>query len=98
MTVETRTKKRFGLSEGIVVVVAIIIIAALSYLAYSRIVGSDTSKTHTNAQQADGHIHDTMQMPSVNTTDDLDKATQSLDDSSFEKDGNADLDAQAGGI
>lgn len=98
MTVEARTKKRFGLSEGIVVIVAIIIIVALSYLAYSRIVGSDTSKTHTNTQQADGHIHDTMQMPSVNTTDDLDKATQSLDNSSFEKDGNADLDAQAGGI
>lgn len=91
------TKRGFGLAGIVVIVVGGIIVAALGYLAYSRIVGSNTPAT-TQTEQTRGHIHDTMKMPSVDTSKDLDQAIKSLDDTSFDNDGNTELDAQAGGI
>lgn len=82
----------FSVLEAILVVIGIIILGAVGIVAYNNFVAKpadDGAKTSQDASTTQGET------PAINTAADLDEASKSLDDTSFDSDGADQLDADA---
>lgn len=83
-------QRGFAALEAIMVVAVVVILAGIGILAYANLAGDKhVGESHTDA----GGNH--MNMPSISSADDLDTAAKSLDDTSFDDDGLAEIDSES---
>lgn len=81
----------FSVLEAILVVIGIIILGAVGIVAYNNFVAKPANETKTSQDASSKQQADS----TINTTADLDAASSSLDDTSFDSDGIDQLDTDA---
>lgn len=83
-------EKGFGIVEVVLVIAVLVILGGVGWVAYNNFMApksNDSSKTDTAS-------HDEMDMPKIESSADLEKASTSLDDASFEDDGTKEFESQ----
>lgn len=87
---KSKFQQGFGVIEGLMIVVALVIVGAVGYVGYN------TFMTNGNPDGSDsGAVSSHAEVPTINSDADLDKAAKSVDDTSYDKDGAGEVDSLA---
>lgn len=86
-----------GRNKGFTVIGVVLVLAVVVVIGGVGLLGfvNFTANKEQESSHANIDSHDDMAMPSISTTNDLDKAAQALDDTSFDDDGQAEIDNES---
>lgn len=93
--------RRFGVIQGVAVGAVLVVCVGIGFAGYtimSQSVAYEQQPAVESTKPAESHDHDMNTMSDVADSGDLDTALTSLDDASFENDGQSEIDAQAAGF
>ncbi len=85
-----RRLEGFTIIEVVLVLAVVVIVVGVGFLAYANF----AANSRQEVSQGSMDTHD-MAMPSISTAEDLDKASDALDDTSFDNDGQAEIDKES---
>jgi len=89
------SQRGFTIVEGVILVAVIVVLAGVGFVAYNNFAAPKPTDTTVGTSEDAPHSHDMNSMSQVTSTKDLDEAMTSLDDASFENDGQTDIDSQS---
>lgn len=88
-------QRGFSIVEVVLVLAVVVVLAGLGFVAYNNFAVPKTDSNKPSQDSSQSHGHDMNDMSEVNSTKDLDQAASSLDDTSFDNDGQSEIDSEA---
>ena len=88
-------QRGFAVIEIVLVLAVVAILGGVGFVAYNNFAAPKTTGNDSHSSANTDDYHAMSDMPTVSSTKDLDQAATSLDDPSFDIDGQSDIDSQS---